>query len=52
VKELVNQKYEAGKFKAVWEGKNDSGRAVASGVYFYRLEVAGKSLTHKMLLLK
>jgi hypothetical protein len=52
VKELVNAKYEPGKFKAVWEGKNDSGKPVATGVYFYRLEAAGKCFTHKMLLLK
>jgi hypothetical protein len=52
IKELISQRYEPGKYKTVWEGKNDSGKHVASGVYFYRLEAAGKCLTHKMVLLK
>ncbi len=52
VKELVNQKYEPGKFKVVWEGKNSFGKPVATGVYFYRLEAGGKCFTHKMLMLK
>jgi hypothetical protein len=52
VKELINQRYEPGKYKTVWEGKNQLGKHVASGVYFYRLEAAGKCITHKMLMLK
>ena len=35
-----------------WNGVDDSGSSVASGVYFARLEVAGQSVTHKMALLK
>jgi hypothetical protein len=38
--------------KSVWTGKNEFGKQVATGVYFYRLEAAGKCITHKMLLLK
>ncbi|HPT72787.1 MAG TPA: S8 family serine peptidase [Candidatus Cloacimonadota bacterium] len=52
VKELVNQSYQPGKYKVVWEGKNSVGKNAASGVYFYRLDAGGKSITHKMLLLK
>ena len=41
-----------GRHQIDWNGKNDSGRAVASGIYLYRLEVGLNSLTRKMLLLK
>jgi len=52
VKELVNQTVEPGKYKVVWEGKNNAGHSVASGVYFYRIEANGKTITKKMLMLK
>ena len=35
-----------------WNGKDQSGRAVASGVYFYRAEGFGKNEVHKMALLR
>lgn len=35
-----------------WNGTDDYGQSVASGVYFYRLMVGGSSLERKMLLLK
>jgi hypothetical protein len=35
-----------------WDGTDDQGRNVASGVYFYRLEADGERLTRKMILLK
>lgn len=41
----------AGLHSVIWDGMNAQGQRVAGGLYFYRLEVAGKSLTNKMLLL-
>jgi hypothetical protein len=35
-----------------WNGLDQSGIQVASGVYFYQLNVAGQSKTGKMMLLK
>ena len=35
-----------------WNGTDDGGNAVATGVYFYRLEVAGQAETRRMVLLK
>lgn len=42
----------AGWHSASWDGTDDNGNAVSSGVYFYRLETDGKSQTNRMLLLK
>ena len=45
------QQQGAGAYVARWDGTNASGRAAASGVYFYRLTVAGAHQTGKMVLL-
>jgi len=49
---LVNKQHNAGSHTIVWDGKDDSGRAVSSGIYYYRLNTENGSITHKMLLLK
>ncbi len=52
VKTLVNDHLEAGSHKAVWNGDNQSGKNVSSGIYLYRLEAGGRAIARKMLLLK
>ncbi|MGB2769015.1 MAG: T9SS type A sorting domain-containing protein [Candidatus Zixiibacteriota bacterium] len=52
IKTLVNEEQTAGIYEVSWDGKDDLGREVASGVYFYRLETPEFSQTRKMLLLK
>jgi hypothetical protein len=42
----------AGVTSLTWNGRDDAGRGVASGVYFYRLETAAGALARKMVLLK
>ena len=37
---------------AYWDGKNEIGESVASGVYFYTLTAGDFSATRKMLILK
>jgi len=43
---------EAGVHTIVWDGRNDQGSSVASGVYFYKAEASGFSETRKMMMLK
>ncbi|MCK4427032.1 MAG: carboxypeptidase regulatory-like domain-containing protein [candidate division Zixibacteria bacterium] len=52
VKTLLDQAQPAGFYQINWDGKNDSGKPVSSGLYFYKLEVDGFSQAKRMLLLK
>jgi outer membrane protein assembly factor BamB len=52
VRELVSGMLSAGKNTAVWDGRDDSGRPVSSGVYFSRLTMGKKAVVGKMLLMK
>ncbi|RMI04697.1 MAG: T9SS C-terminal target domain-containing protein, partial [Calditrichaeota bacterium] len=52
VRTLVNGKLPAGAHRVVWDGTDDGGRAVAGGVYFYRLQAGDFVATRKMLLIK
>ncbi len=44
--------YQSKSRAAYWDGKNESGEKVASGVYFYTLTAGDFSATRKMLILK
>ena len=41
-----------GRYEAFWDGRDQSGRQVASGIYFMQLTVNGQSITRKMYVLK
>ncbi|MBI2501890.1 MAG: T9SS type A sorting domain-containing protein, partial [Candidatus Latescibacteria bacterium] len=43
---------EAGSYALRWDGRDDRGRALASGVYLYRLQAGGRIGLRKLLLLK
>jgi hypothetical protein len=42
----------AGEHTVQWDGRDDGDQLVASGVYFYRLDVDGRAFTKKMVLTK
>jgi YD repeat-containing protein len=52
VRTLVAQTQSAGAHSAVWDGRDDAGRQLASGVYVYRLEAGAFKQSAKMLLMK
>ena len=52
VRELINESRPAGYQTAVWNGKNDLGQEVASGLYIYCLETNRGVQSRKMLLVK
>jgi len=52
VRTLVDAMLPASAYRARWDGRNDAGTAMASGIYLYELASGGKRLTRKMSLLK
>jgi hypothetical protein len=53
VRRLVDDTRETGVVhEVVWDGRNDAGHEVSSGVYFYKLVAPGFVKTKKMVLLK
>ena len=52
VKTLVQWVEDEGTYTYIWDGKNDSGQPVASGIYILKLQTPEKSLIKKMLYLK
>ncbi len=53
VRTLLNEQKNAGKHQVIWDGRNDAGSVVPSGIYFYRIIIDGKARKpHKMLLVK
>ncbi len=52
VKQLFRGKQQAGEYSTVWDGKNEAGRLVASGVYLIDLSAGAISRVQKVTLLK
>jgi hypothetical protein len=52
VKVLVADRLPAGRHETTWDGRDDSGRGVAAGVYFARARAGRATVTTKMVLAK
>lgn len=52
VRALVTGTQTPGVHRALWDGRDDAGRRVGSGIFYSRLQVGGQSLTRKLVLLK
>ena len=49
---LVDGVHPAGRHAARWNGRDDDGRPLASGVYLYRLNAGGRQILRKLLLVR
>ncbi len=52
VRTLVNQQQGPGIHQVVWDGRNDSGEFVSSGIYFYQLRYGQYQETRKMIFMR
>ncbi len=52
VRTLLKEHRYAGAHSVEWDGRDDTGREMASGVYFYRMRAGNFEATRKMVLLK
>jgi predicted secreted protein len=52
VKKLINQDMPPGEHEIIWDGKNDAGNKVNTGIYFYRLQAGYYVKSRKMVLMQ
>jgi flagellar hook assembly protein FlgD len=52
VRKLVDLQYPAGSHLLTWDGRDNTGRPVSSGIYFYQLRAGDFAQVRKMNLLR
>jgi hypothetical protein len=52
VSTLVNESKPGGEYEVLWQGRDDQGRELGSGVYFCKIEIGEYRAERKMILLK
>jgi hypothetical protein len=52
VRTLLDSTMPVGKHVIPWDGRNDGGNTVGSGVYYYRLTAGKKTMTRKMVVVR
>jgi len=52
VRTLVNKNKTAGSYQVIWDGDNDNGEPVPSGIYFYIMNTSEFKQSRKMLLVR
>ena len=49
---LVDARQEKGSYAVQWNGKDEKGNPVGSGIYFYRLAAGSLTISRKMVLVR
>ncbi|MCK4303987.1 MAG: T9SS type A sorting domain-containing protein, partial [Candidatus Eisenbacteria sp.] len=52
VRTLISGLQEAGPHRVIWDGRDDCGKDLTGGVYFYRLDSEGPTLTGKVMVVR
>jgi hypothetical protein len=52
IRDLVDEKLLPGGYQVIWDSRDDRGKEVPSGVYFYQLKSGNTSETRKMVLMR
>ncbi|MBN2090750.1 T9SS type A sorting domain-containing protein, partial [candidate division KSB1 bacterium] len=52
VKRLLDENQNAGRHLGIWDGRDNRGEMITSGVYFYKIEVGGIIRSGKMILIR
>ncbi len=52
IAELINSEQNAGTYEVTWNGNNNAGAQVSSGIYFYIIKAGSFVKTNKMMLIK
>jgi flagellar hook assembly protein FlgD len=52
IRTLIDASYAGGIHQIMWDGKDESGKIVASGAYIYQLTSANQQLSRKLVLSK
>ncbi|MFQ5709760.1 MAG: FlgD immunoglobulin-like domain containing protein [bacterium] len=52
VRTLLDRPFAAGRYSVVWDGSDDGGQSVASGVYFYEMKAGSFRTVRKLTLLR
>ncbi|MCG8606230.1 T9SS type A sorting domain-containing protein, partial [bacterium] len=52
IRTLTDSQYDSGLHRVRWDGNDENGRAVSSGIYFYKLKAGSFTEVKKMSLLR
>jgi hypothetical protein len=52
VRALVDKTLEPGQYRVEWDGRNDNGETLASGVYFFHYQAGGRVFSRKAIMLR
>lgn len=52
IRSLLDESKQSGWYRLEWDGRNDQGSEVGSGVYYFRMRAEGREFLHKAVMMK